>query len=139
MSEVHWERHPRFATLEAAWVESEPHGAFVGFLFYYSGLFGPEQKQAVLYAGGATPGGNATKILWGALGEGAGDELLVRGSRRSGTGFFEELLPARRSGDPADGTTWFPGEVVVPAPGLWDILLRSGSVLGQTTFSAVPP
>jgi hypothetical protein len=121
--------------LEVPWVAAEPDGMFVGFLFYYSALFGPEQRRAVLYAGGTTPNGNATKILWGAIGEGAGDELLLRGSRRSSTGFFEELLPARRSGDPDDETRWFPGDVVVPASGCWDILLRSGSVIGKATFS----
>jgi hypothetical protein len=134
-SEVHWERHPLFPSLEAQWVAAEPGGVFVGFLFYYAALFGPEQRRAVLYAGGTTPNGNATKILWGALGDGAGDELLLRGSRRGGTGLFESVLPARRGGDPGDETRWFPGDVVVPAPGCWDVLLRTGSVVGQATFS----
>jgi hypothetical protein len=133
-SEVHWEPHPRFPRLEVPWVAAEPDGTFVGFLFYYSALFGPEQRRAVLYAGGTTPKGSTTKILWGAIGEGAGMELLLRGSR-AGSGFFEALLPARRSGDPDDETSWFPGDVVVPAPGCWDILLRSGSVVGNVTFS----
>jgi hypothetical protein len=134
-SEVHWERHTRFPSLEAPWIAAEPDGAFVGFLFYYAALFGPEQRRAVLYAGGTTPSGNATKILWGATGDGAGDELLLRGSRHGGSGFFESVLPARRSGDPGDETRWFPGDVVVPAPGCWDVLLRSGSVVGKATFS----
>ena len=135
MSEVHWERHPRYPGLEPPWVAAEPDGAFVGFLFYYAALFGPEQRRAVLYTGGRTPNGNATKILWGPLDDRADEELLLRGTRREGSGFFEAVLPARRSGDPEDETTWFPSDVVVPAPGCWDILLRSGSVIGKTTFS----
>jgi hypothetical protein len=130
---VRRERHDLFPELEVPWVATTPDASIVGFLFYP--LAGPE---AVLHPAGTAPD-DPHKILW-AIASGGERVLDLKGSLRGGDGdgFFEQRFPAHPSEHGPEGSLWYPSTMRVPAPGCWELLLRSGHAFGTVTFRVEP-
>lgn len=72
---------------------------------------------ALLYAGGSTPEGGNTKVLWRA--SRPGGELVVRGDQLDGAGTFRQSFPEAES-----PRGFWPSIVTVPNPGCWLLTVR---------------
>ena len=81
-----------------------------------------EEGGALLYAGGRTPDGGNTKVLWRATQPGG--LLAVRGTQLGGTGTFRQTF--NEAGSPSG---YWPSIVVVPTPGCWLLTARG---IGET-------
>jgi hypothetical protein len=91
-----------------------------------------EDGGALMYTGGKTPDGGNTKVLWRA--ERAHESFVeIFGRRLDRAGSFEQRLSEV---DPPD---FFPSILVVPSPGCWLLIVRSGGVGGVIVFRAVEP
>jgi hypothetical protein len=83
---------------------------------------------ALLYAGGRTPTGGNTKVLW--QGRRLGGTLVVNGSRLDGEGAFRQEFKGA-GGQPG----YWPSIVVVPEAGCWLLTVRI--VGGQTGAAGI--
>jgi hypothetical protein len=72
---------------------------------------------AFLHAGGRTPDGGNTKVLWRTLG-GASGQLVLRGTQLDGNGSFGQIHPE------AIPSGHWPSIPVVPSPGCWRFTVR---------------
>ena len=77
---------------------------------------------ALLYAGGRSPDGTNTKVLW--RGGPLGGTLVVTGSRLDGQSTFRQEF--KGAGGPAG---YWPSTVIVPEAGCWLLTVR---IVGQT-------
>jgi hypothetical protein len=82
---------------------------------------------ALLYAGGRTPTGGNTKVLWRARPRGG--TLVVTGSRLDAQGSFRQEF--KGAGGPAG---YWPSIVVVPEAGCWLLTVR---IVGQTGAAGI--
>jgi hypothetical protein len=83
---------------------------------------------ALLYAGGRTPTGGNTKVLWRARPRGG--TLVVNGSRLDGQGAFRQEF--RGAGGPQPG--YWPSIVVIPEAGCWLLTVR---IVGQSGAAGI--
>jgi hypothetical protein len=82
---------------------------------------------ALLYAGGMTPNGGNTKVLW--RGRPLGGKLVVTGSQLDGWANFRQEFKGA-GGQPG----YWPSIVVVPEPGCWLLTVR---IVGQTGAAGI--
>lgn len=81
-----------------------------------------EDGGALLYAGGRTPDGGNTKVLWRSTR--SGGLLVLRGTQLGGIGAFRETF-----GEVSPRGHW-PSIVVVPNPGCWLLTVRISGQAG---------
>lgn len=84
---------------------------------------------ALMYAGGRTPEGGNTNVLWRAE-RSHGEWIDIFGD---GRGSFSQRFPS------ADSPGVFPSIVVVPEAGCWILTVRTGRVGGVIVFRGVVP
>jgi hypothetical protein len=113
------------------WVAAAPAPASV---FATFSVKVPGVDGAAIYAGGTTPGGANTKILWLVRGNARDGQIRIRGVRLDGPELFH--LEASAAISPPGV---YPSIPVVPTPGCWLFVARSGSVGGAMVFRAVAP
>jgi len=104
-----------------------PASGWVGLVPARSGIsagwsWRTEEGGALLYAGGRTPDGGNTKVLWRAT-QPSG-LLAVRGTQLGGTGTFRQTF--NEAGSPSG---YWPSIIVVPTPGCWLLTARG---IGET-------
>jgi hypothetical protein len=88
---------------------------------------------ALLYTGGKTPDGGNTKVLW-RVERRYESSIKLLGRRLDGPETFEQTQPMAASEPGA-----FPSRVVVPTPGCWSLIVRTGHIGGVIVFRAVVP
>jgi hypothetical protein len=113
------------------WIATAPAGTFHAHLFYYGATPWPRQRLigARIFTT-VRPRKISPKVLWVPRKPGAGQTLVVSGTRLDGAGRFSKRYP-RASGNQ------FPSYVKVPAAGCWRITVRTGQLVGKGTFVAV--
>lgn len=113
------------------WVAASPAsaGIYASFSVTIPGVEG-----AAIYAGGRSPDGGNTKILWLVRGNGRDGQIRVRGVRLDGPESFQLSASAAISPPGA-----YPSIPVVPTAGCWLFVVRTGNVGGAFVFRAVAP
>lgn len=109
------------------WVAATPASSGIFASFSIPGVDG-----AAIYAGGLWPNGANTKILW-LVTNGHDPQLRIRGVRLDGLESFRQSAPA------VSPAGVYPSIVVVPTPGCWLIVSRSGSRGGAMVVRALVP
>jgi hypothetical protein len=113
------------------WLTAAPTSAGItGYLFFRRP--GARGTAAYLHAGGTMPDGATTKILWVVRNARGGRVLSITGRNLTGGGTMRQLIP--RASSPA---TDYPSILNVPAPGCWQLQLRSGNVQGTVTMPVI--
>jgi hypothetical protein len=123
-------RHPVDGSLPPQWVELSPRSAGITGTFSVSV---PGVTGAAIYAGGQWPDGANTKILW--VTRVPWDVLRVRGTRLDAHGSFEFSARAASAGTPGG---FYPSIPVIPEPGCWALVARSGPRGGVLVIRALP-
>ncbi len=91
-----------------------------------------EEGGALLYAGGRTPDGGNTKVLWRATR--SGGQLVLRGRQLDSTGTF------RQTANEVSPSAHWPSIVVVPKPGCWLLTAHGiGEAAGIVVARVLPP
>lgn len=124
------------------WIRGYPASSgLIGLLVYWPSQWRQDRvAHAMIPAGGKTPDGLTTKMMWVFLGPKAitraGDQLTVKGTRLDGPGSFKaSFAPISYRGQ--NRAPSFASTIVVPRPGCWKITLTSGALKSSTTFLAV--
>jgi hypothetical protein len=89
--------------------------------------------ESLIYSGGRTPDGGNTKVLW-AVAAGWGSTLALSGHQLDRRGQFTQTL--RMAIDPPGA---FPSIVVIPQPGCWALIARTGHVGGIVVVHSARP
>ncbi len=113
------------AAPQVPWVQA---GRVQGYLFYYSSFSKPQPGRALIYTGGRTPSGGATKILWYV--PRGGLWLTVRGLRLDGPGTFSDRFRIV-------GNYFYPSVIDIPSVGCWRLTVASGGRRGRFAFVAI--
>jgi hypothetical protein len=116
------------------WMKAEPASSrIVAYLFYAGPVSSDTQTYGPLHTGGGYPDGRTTKILWSINNPNRSTALEITGKKLSaGHETFQQMFPmaAFPGGD-------YPSIVNVPAPGCWQLQIKSGTVAATVTFWVV--
>lgn len=133
-SRVHYAAIPGERGLsDVPWISTR--GApIVARIFYYGGAtLGDERvnqsEGLVLYVGGRTPDGRATKILWTT--SKGGRSLTISGRRLDGPGSFRQSQSRAGAG--------FPSIINVPQAGCWRLEVRTRKLHASAVVRAIDP
>jgi hypothetical protein len=119
--------HPRFGRI--TWLQATPRTSGVAAIRFVSVV--PGASSAVVYAGGLSPEGWATKFLWWA--PHPTGPLVLTGRRIGGAGRFEQDFGSAAS----DDGVVFPSIVEIPTAGCWAVTVAMGQAAGLVVFQAV--
>ena len=115
------------------WLAASPHSSGISGYFFFIRP-GAKAADATLHTGGKMPNGDSTKVLWIVGNEGAGSSLIVDGQNLTGPGRSHQSFPVAGGGLPGAN---FPSILMVPTPGCWRFLLRSGTARGTVVLPVV--
>jgi hypothetical protein len=124
------------------WVRATSRGlGLVALLWYWPSEWRTHQiERALIFPGGAAPGGPNTKILWAFLSAKAkrafnGGNLVVRGQRLDGPGkTWQQFVPIGYDGQ--DGAPSYASIIVLPSEGCWRLQLGAGGLRADVIFEA---
>jgi hypothetical protein len=119
------------------WIAGQPPDTGLTGLLWYP----THASKARIWAGGTSPNGANTKILWVFLGRSTPDRadttLHVTARRMPGPGKFSGSFTGVGY-EGSDGAPSYASIINLPRPGCWRLTLRTGSLRATVDMHAVP-